>query len=732
MDREESDQQSDEGPSSTARRHGVGLLFAAALAALTTMLFATAPAGEVPLLEVGAVAPDNVIAPFAFAVRKDPSEVARERDEAAAAITPVFRHVPQNADSSRQQLARLERALNSAASGLSGPERETAVERVAAANGLRLDPDERRYLASPANAAALFAAVRQVIDRWIAPGAAANDDLQDISGPVTIVRGTEERAVDPDRIPSFATVLARGRTLASDLESEVAEQLAVRSLGMVFRPTLVLDRGAADLRRQERRALIGDERFSVRAGEKIVGAHEVVGRDENEKLRALREAIARGEGRQDTAQRLLGWFLFDFLLVGALGVVLALFRPGLYASVRALSVIAISYAVVLGAAAALAHSGMAMHAELVPVAFAAILFSVLFDPRISMVATVFLALLVSAQSDFYGTNALLHGVVGGVAAAVSVRVIRRRNQALYSTAIIAGAYVLTAVAGGLTLGRPFEEIVTRAGWGVVNAIGSVALAMTLLPAAEELSGIDTYLRLLEWSDLNRPLMQRLSMEAPGTFAHTMVIANLTEAACNAIGANALLGRVGAYYHDIGKLAKAQFFSENLGGHGNPHDRLTPDASASIIRDHVRDGMALAEEHHLPKAVRRFITEHHGTVPITYFLEKARERSGTCNEAEFAYTGPLPGTAETAICMLADGVEAATRVLSDPEPRRIREVVNHIVKQRIDQGQLREAPVTMRELEIVKEEFTRVLSAMHHNRVEYPAAAGGVTSAFAAT
>lgn len=726
---DDADQTSDEGPSRLARKHGVGLLYAAALAALTTVLFAAAPAGEVPQLEVGAVAPDNVIAPFAFAVRKPADELARERDEAAAAITPVFRHVTEAADSSRNHLARLERVLSGAGSGLTGAQREASIARAAAGAGLRLSPDETQYLSSPANAAAIFAAVRSVIDRWVAPGAAANDDLQDVTGPITIVRGTEERAVDPDRIPTFATVLARARTLASDLESEVAEQLAVRMLGLVFRPTLVQDRAATEARRIERRALVGGERFTVRAGEKIVGAHEVVGRDENEKLKGLREAIARGEGTQDTAQRLLGWFLFDLLLIGALGVVLALFRPELYASARALAVIAISYAIVLGAAAILARSGLSAHAELVPVAFAAILFSVLYDPRISMVATVFLALLVSAQSDFYGTNALLYGVVGGVAAAVSVRVIRRRNQALYSTAIIAGAYVLAAVAGGLTLGRPFEEILERGGWGAVNAVISVALAMTLLPVAEEISGIDTYLKLLEWSDLNRPLMQRLSMEAPGTFAHTMVIANLTESACNAIGANALLGRVGAYYHDIGKLAKAQYFAENLGGARNPHDRLKPRTSAEIIKDHVRDGLALAEEHRLPRAIRAFITEHHGTVPISYFLEKAKGE-GKCDVADFAYPGPVPQSAETAICMLADGVEAATRVLTEPTPRRIREVVDHIVKQRLDQGQLRSAPLTLKQLEIVKSEFTRVMSAMFHNRVEYPASAGGVTSEFA--
>jgi putative nucleotidyltransferase with HDIG domain len=258
----------------------------------------------------------------------------------------------------------------------------------------------------------------------------------------------------------------------------------------------------------------------------------------------------------------------------------------------------------------------------------------------------------------------------------------------------------------------------------------VLLAVALLPIAETFTGIETDLTLLEWSDLNRPLMQRLSLEAPGTYAHTIAIANLAEAACRAIGANALLARVGAYYHDIGKIAKPQYFVENQAKGRNPHDALRPGASAQIIRDHVQAGLMLAAEQRLPKALRAFIAEHHGTGSISYFLEKARKSEETVRDPEdYAYPGPLPQSAETAVVMLADGIEAATRVLADPSPEKIQGVVEHIVRQRIEQGQLRDAPLTLRKLEIIKAEFTRVLVGMYHNRIEYPATAGGVTSGF---
>jgi putative nucleotidyltransferase with HDIG domain len=331
---------------------------------------------------------------------------------------------------------------------------------------------------------------------------------------------------------------------------------------------------------------------------------------------------------------------------------------------------------------------------------------------------------------FRGTNALFINLVGGAVAAATVGEIRRRNQSYRWIVTIGGAYVATAAAIGLTLDLPSREILTSAGFGVLNALACVLLAVLVMPMIEGFTGIETDLTLLEWSDLNRPLMQRLSLEAPGTYAHTIAIANLAEAACRAIGANPLRARVGAYYHDIGKIEKPQYFVENQAKGRNPHDALQPGASAQIIRNHVREGLELADRYKLPRALRAFITEHHGTGTITYFLDRARQREEGPDTRDYIYPGPLPQTAETAVVMLADGIEAAARVLHEPTADKVREVVDHIVRQRIEQGQLADAPLTLRQIEIIKEEFTRVLVGMYHNRIDYPAASGGVTSEFA--
>ncbi|MDH3459118.1 MAG: HDIG domain-containing protein, partial [Gemmatimonadota bacterium] len=260
-----------------------------------------------------------------------------------------------------------------------------------------------------------------------------------------------------------------------------------------------------------------------------------------------------------------------------------------------------------------------------------------------------------------------------------------------------------------------------------NAVASAALVSTLLPAFESIGGLTTDLTLLELSDPDRPLLRRLATEAPGTYAHSVSMANLCEAACNAIGAHGLLARVGCYYHDVGKVKKPQFFVENQSPGANPHDKLKPEVSAGIVRNHVRDGLQLAEEHKLPAVVKRFISEHHGTMEISYFLDRARSRNGgeKVNAEEFRYPGPKPHSVETAVAMLADGVEAAVRVLDDPTPEKLNDVIEHICEHRIAVGQLEEAPLTMAQLARARNEFIRVLGGAFHNRIDYPASSGGI-------
>ena len=701
------------------------------LAVATWLLFPTAPAVDVPIYEVGAVAQDNVIAPFAYAVRKSDAELSKEREELARSAKPMFVMVPAALDTTRGEIDAFMGAIARAANGRPAREAAAVVQRAAAARDVALTPAEAEYLAVPGKRNGMNDALRRAFERWLPEGVAASAALDDVRGEVLLRRGRVERNLLADDVLTFGSLLTRARTMHPDPSSSVADALYIKLLSTFFHPTVVYDRVGTERRRSELRASVNPTRYEVRAGEKIIGEHEVVGREEHDKLRALHDALQQRTGGERAVSRVVGSILYNALVLAIFGVAMVLFRPHLYRSFRALALFAMLFLLVLAVASAAGHV-QPVRPEWIPIAIAAIIFSVLFDPRISMIAAMILAVLVGGQGVFRGTNALFINLIVGAAAAISVRAIRRRDQSYRSVLVVALAYLLAALAVGLTLDWSAKTIFASAGWGVLNAVMSVAVAMMLIPLAERFTGITTDLTLLEYSDLNGALLRKLMREAPGTFAHTMRVANLVEAACNAVGANGLLGRVGTYYHDIGKLKKPQYFVENQARGQNPHDKLKPQTSASIIKNHVREGIELAQEYKLPATIVAFIPEHHGTVPISFFLEKARERdAGAANPDEYRYPGPVPQSAETAILMLADGVEAATHVLSEPTPQRMREVVDRIVQQRIEQGQLRDAPLTLKQIDAIKEQFVRTLTGMHHTRVDYPISSGGITSEFAA-
>jgi cyclic-di-AMP phosphodiesterase PgpH len=260
----------------------------------------------------------------------------------------------------------------------------------------------------------------------------------------------------------------------------------------------------------------------------------------------------------------------------------------------------------------------------------------------------------------------------------------------------------------------------------INA-GLLLLAYPFLLLFERGFGVTTDLTLLELSDTNRPLLKELSTRAPGTFNHAIQVANLAEAAADAIGANALQARVGALYHDIGKMIRPEYFIENQQPGENPHDRITPYMSALIIAEHVKAGEELGREHNLPEAVLSFIPTHHGTTLMEYFYRKAKEEGGEAavvDESEFRYPGPRPQTNEHGIVMLADSVEAASRSLDKPTPKRIEGLIDVIFKARIEDGQLAQTALTFSDLDRIRETFLSILNGVYHFRVKYPGQDGG--------
>jgi len=427
-------------------------------------------------------------------------------------------------------------------------------------------------------------------------------------------------------------------------------------------------------------------------------------------------------------ETLIGVLIQNALILCVFWVLLYYYRRETYRDLRQVAMIGSLFTVMILAAAVVARVAPA-HPELIPLPLFAMILTVQFNGRVSMIGAMILSALIDVQPVFHDGPALFVCLAGGITAALSVRILRRRSHLYLAVLITAAGYFAAALALGLVGHWTLSEVGWHTLFGAANALVSASLTILLLPLIESVTTVTTDLTLLELSDPGRPLLRRLSLEAPGTYAHSVAMANLVEAACDAIGANGLLGRVGCYYHDVGKLGNPQFFVENQNrGAGNPHDRITPVQSAKIIRQHVIDGVRLAQEAGLPEIVTAFIPEHHGTSEINYFLDKAkRQRDVIVNPADFRYPGPRPRSVETAIAMLADSIEASLRVLDDLTPGRISEVIDHIARLKLESGQLDEAPMTLQQLDDVKAEFVRVLSGMYHNRIDYPEDRGGISA-----
>jgi putative nucleotidyltransferase with HDIG domain len=703
------------------RYHAVRWLPVLVLAVLTFVLYPVAGRFDAPPLEAGEVAPRDVVAPFDFLVRKGPAQLAREADALAATARPIYDYRRQGLDSALTAAAALFIALDSASSA-------AALVDSAQAHKVPLAPDEAEFLLAAGRRAAYRRAVDQMLRRELVRGVTATGQLQgETASEIVLRRESIEHVTPRDAVLGYQQFLERRRDYDPSPRVAGADPIFVKLLNAVFRPTLVPNVADTEQQRAELRASVDPIKDRVRQNELIVGEHELVTPEAHDRLTALRAEIVRRGGTERSVASTIGQILNNAMLLAIFWLLLLLYRRESYGNLRHVLVFASLFAVVI-IGAALNFRFLGQEPELIPIPFAAMLITVLFSGRVAMVGAAVLAVLVASQPVYGGAGALYVALIGGVAAAIGIRVVRRRAHLISTMAIISAAFAVSAFTVGLQLGWSVGDMGSTALRGVVNAVVSAALVGIALPLFEWMGRITTDLTLLELSDPTRPLLRRLATEAPGTYAHSIAMANLCEAACNAIGADGLLARVGCYYHDVGKVQKPQFFAENQAPGANPHDKLRPDVSAQIIRSHVKDGVALAEEARLPEIVKAFIPQHHGTAEITYFLERARAQglNGTAGEM-FRYPGPRPRSAETAVAMLADGVEAALRVLAEPTPDKVRDAIDHLVQQRIAAGQLGDAPLTLAQLDRVKEEFVRVLTGVYHNRIDYPSSMGGINA-----
>lgn len=357
-------------------------------------------------------------------------------------------------------------------------------------------------------------------------------------------------------------------------------------------------------------------------------------------------------------------------------------------------------------------------AYLMPVMAAAMIISVIIDTRLAILVNILLSFILTYTLKLESTVFAMY-VISGTLGSYTIKKSQQRYDALLNGIFVGLVNLVLIVAFGLLKKVEMKEMFLIGVYGLINGLFSGVLTIGTLPIWENFFKIITPLKLLELSNPNQPLLKRLLLEAPGTYHHSIMVGNLGERAAEAIGANGLLARTAAYYHDIGKLKRPMFFKENQIGMANPHDNIDPIRSAKIILNHVTDGSKLARDNDLPKEIIDILEQHHGTTSVMYFYYKAREENPDIDPEEFIYRGPKPQTKEAAIVMLADSTEAAVRSIKEPDEDKVKEMISNIFKSKLEANQFDECDITFREINITYNTFIDTFLGMYHERIEYP-------------
>ena len=685
---------------------------------------------------------EDVIAPFSFPIYKDPTEYKREVSQAVENVKPVFDRVEieryrldsaaafisqvrtalelqlrMDRERNKQIFERDSLSLSNIMQNL--PYRFSTSEWHQLLVNIYRNPIVLRRIGS------LSSTITTILASDYQTGVI--DRPRDQVGTSVIVerRGNSETPVPLEQVLTIRDV-ARQLDAASIsmLKGDTASaQILSSAIASQVLPNLTYNRSQTQREINAAVELVPKTVGFVKENERIIGKHDKITNEIKLKLDSLERALRERTGAASMLLQFGGKFLMMLVIIGLLSIYLFLFRKKVFFNNKMLLLIAVL----------IIFEGLLMHFAftaqttlpvqyLILVPVASMILTVIFDSRLAFQATVAIALIVGAMrgNDF---GAAFTALSAGALALYTVRDIKNRTQIFRSLVFIFLGYALATLA--ISFQRAEDVSTMLAGFSLiaVNSVLSPIITFGLLIFFEKVFNIATDLTLLELSDFNQPALRELSQKAPGTFHHSIIVGTLAEKAAEAVGANSILARVGAYYHDIGKTLKPEYFIENtMDSNKSKHDWLPPDISVQMVMSHVSDGLDLGKKYHLPQRILDFIPMHHGTTLVAYFYGKALKRpfaTGDVSEDDYRYDGPKPRSKETAIVMLADSVEAATRSLEEKSMGNIVSMIDAIVKSRYEEGQLDETNLTFVDLTRIKESFVAVLSGIYHKRIEYP-------------
>jgi hypothetical protein len=726
-------------------KHGWQFLIATLFVIVVLFLFPTGKSFQFADLREGEVYEgEEIIAPFTFSIDKTPEEYDRDVRRARESIPPVFVRNDSIAALQTQALTRFLADLERIVEALVPDSlKSRRLREVFATEPKLVVSDEglqfllhgfirgERSLPPSLRFEAYAAHLQRIARDLLAVGILAleRSALPEYVQRISVRRGSDEMI---ERLDQFHTAESVNAVVLQKLREanglgDAAVKIGYQILTSFLRPNLYYDERDTNQRITDAVAQVPRARGTVLAKERIIDSNDRITQEHLQKLRSLAAELAKRRTSAGGIRRLLPTFGKIFVLVLSVGIVgafLNLSRPKLYLDPLHVLLIALVLLLVIFICHLINLIGLSEY--LIPVAVAPMLLTVFFDAQVGFVGTVALGIMLGSMRG-YEFSTIFTTLIVGLFSILAVRRVRSRSWIFKAILFLSIAYLGTITTTAFLRYTPFDLALLHLRDGLlINALLCPIFTYGLMVVFEYLFDVTTDATLLELSALNRPLLRELALQAPGTYHHSIVVGTLSEAAAEAIGANSLLARVGAYYHDIGKMEKPEYFVENQKGGKNPHEKLTPSMSYLVIINHVKRGLEIAEESGIPKEIRDFIPQHHGTNLISYFYKKALERNSDTEvqESDFRYPGPKPQTKETGIVMLADAVEAAGRALRDPSVSRIRNMVNGIVEDRFKKGELDECPLTLRDLNLIKESFVRTLTGIFHGRIQYPEASTG--------
>jgi len=662
-------------------------------------------------LKIGDIIPSDIRAPRSVTYL-DHTLTRKLQEEAAARVPRAYSDDPAAIDNADHSLAQSINVIQEARSAPSKVGGASILEHLSYSLGVTLTPAEIHYLLYTTNDNIIR--FQNYLNRLV------NDqmsrDIRNDTDDLKYARADLKTSAD--------------RIAANPEEANLLYVFGSHAL----RPNMVFDQMRTNLRREAAERSVAPVIGQIKAGDIVLRQGDVFTLEQLDKCTAL--GLMSPHLSIITA---LSLGILAFLMVMLIGIYIRFSFPLIYQNYRMLLLLTGTVLMsvfglkIFGSMLGISFSGVQMgYMGMITVTAAGMLLTVLINPQIAILVTA----LLSVQSGIMLQHEIRFPLItffSSLTGIYCVLRIQRRMQLIRTILIMAGVNLLLVWMLGGLLGDSLRDFKINTAWAIVAAIISVGIFWICVTVLEKPFDILTHVWLLELSSSEQPLLRKLCLTAPATYAHSIMVGNLAEAAGEAIGADALFCRVASYYHDVGKIRRPQCYVENQRNE-NIHDHLNPSLSALIIASHVREGIELAEEYKLPAQFKAVIAEHHGTSLIRYFYHQALHASGLTDatadpilQEHFRYDGPRPQTRESGIIMLADSVEAAARTLDKPSPARLKGLVEAIIHDKLTDGQLDECDLTFKDIARIQSEFVKILTAMLHGRIDYPALPGSKTS-----